>query len=170
MEENKSILRYDPQAYNLSLAKALKDIPEFVVPDFVHFVKSGASRERPIENADEFWFMRSASILRQIYKNKIVGVNRFRTRYGGKKNRGMRPETFRKSSGKIIRTILQQCDKAGFTEIKKGKKEKSGRKLTTKGKDFLENVKIIEVKKEIKDFSKEKKAENIKVNEEQGDK
>ncbi len=147
MEENKNILQYDPQVYNSSLAKALKDVPEFVVPEFVHFVKSGSSKERPIENPEEFWYKRSASILRQIYKNKTVGVNRFRTRFGSKKNRGMQPEIFKKSSGKIIRLILQQCDKAGFTEIKKGKKERSGRRITPKGKEFLEGIKVISLDK-----------------------
>jgi len=41
--------------------------------------------------------------------------------------------------------ILQQADQAGFTEIIKSnkgiRKMKSGRKLTQKGKDFLEGVK-----------------------------
>jgi len=144
MEEiinTKSILNNNPQEYNLALAEALKEIPEFEVPGWSKFVKSGVSKERPIEDED-FWYKRSASILRQIYKNKTVGVNRFRTRFGSKKNRGMRPEEFRKASGKIIRTMLQQCDKAGFTEIFKGKKERSGRRLTSKGKEFLENIKI----------------------------
>jgi len=83
--------------------------------------------------------------LKQIYKKNIVGVNRLRTKYGSKKNRGFQPEEFRKSGGKIIRTILQQCDAAGFTEIAKvirGVRErKPGRQLTQKGKDFLEAIK-----------------------------
>ena len=41
--------------------------------------------------------------------------------------------------------ILQQADKAGFTEIQKPVKgvrsKKPGRKLTEKGKNFLEEVK-----------------------------
>jgi len=57
----------------------------------------------------------------------------------------MRPEEFRKASGKILRTILQQSDKAGFTEIAKEirgvKGKRPGRQLTQKGKDFLEAIK-----------------------------
>jgi len=49
-----------------------------------------------------------------------------------------------KASGKIIRTILQQSDKAGFTEIVKAvknvKERKPGRKLTEKGIKFLESI------------------------------
>ena len=134
----------DSQEYNLKLAEALKKVPEFKMPEWAEFVKSGPAKERPIDDPD-FWFKRAASILRQIYKKKIVGVNRLRTKYGSKKNRGMRPEEFRKAGGKIIRTILQQADKAGFTEIAKDIKDvrskKPGRQLTKKGKDFLETIK-----------------------------
>ena len=109
-----TVYESDAQEYNLKLAEALKQIPEFNQPAWSKLVKSGPAKERPIEDPD-FWYKRIASILRQIYKIKIVGVNRLRTKYGSKKDRGMRPEEFRKASGKIIRTILQQADKAGFT-------------------------------------------------------
>jgi len=139
-----SVFEIDAQEYNLKLAEALKKVPEFKEPDWAKLVKSGPSKERPIDDLD-FWYKRSASILRQIYKKKIVGVNRLRTKYGSKKNRGMRPEEFRKAGGKIIRTILQQADKAGFTEIARDIKDvrskKPGRQLTKKGKDFLEAIK-----------------------------
>jgi small subunit ribosomal protein S19e len=131
------------QEYNLKLAEALKKLPEFEAPEWVQFVKSSPSKERPIEDLD-FWHKRAASILRQIYKKKLLGVNRLRTKYGSKKNRGMKPEKFVRAGGKIIRTILQQSDKAGFTEmskiIKGVRNKKPGRQLTKKGKDFLESI------------------------------
>jgi small subunit ribosomal protein S19e len=134
----------DSQEYNLKLAEALKKVPEFETPEWAEFVKSGPAKERPIDDPD-FWFKRAASILRQIYKKKIVGVNRLRTKYGSKKNRGYKPEEFRRAGGKIIRTILQQSDTAGFTEIAEDirgvKKRKPGRQLTQKGKTFMEEVK-----------------------------
>ncbi len=132
------------QEYNSKLAEALKKIPEFKAPDWAEFVKSGPSRERPIQEPD-FWHKRAASILRQIYRKNVLGVNRLRTKYGSKKNRGSKPEKFRKAGGKIIRVILQQSDAAGFTEIVKGikgvKGKKPGRQLTDKGRRFLEAVK-----------------------------
>jgi small subunit ribosomal protein S19e len=134
------VLSSNAQEYNLKLAEALKKVEEFEVPEWIDFVKSSPSKERPIEDAD-FWHKRAASILRQIYKKKIVGVNRFRTKYGSKQDRGMKPERFKKAGGKIIRTILQQSDKAGFTEIYKIRGKRAGRKLTQEGKDFLEAVK-----------------------------
>ena len=139
-----SVYELDAQEYNLKLAEALKKIPEFKEPEWVAFVKSSPAKERPIEDAD-FWYKRSASILKQIYKKKIVGVNRLRTKYGSKKNRGYAPEKFQKAGGKIIRTILQQSDQAGFTEIAKDikgvRERKPGRQLTQKGKEFMEAVK-----------------------------
>ena len=132
------------QEYNLKLAEALKKIPEFKQPEWVGFVKSSPSRERPIDDPD-FWYKRAASILRQIYRKKVVGVNRLKTKYGGKKNRGSKPEKFKKAGGKIIRTILQQADKADFTEIAKAikgvRERRPGRQLTQKGREFLEGVK-----------------------------
>ena len=143
MEKN-PVYELPSQEYNLKLAEALKKIPEFKQPEWAGFVKSGPGKARPIDDPN-FWHKRAASILRQIYKKNIVGVNRLRTRYGSKKKRGVRPEEFRKSGGKIIRTILQQSDKAGFTEIVKGIKgvrgKKPGRQLTEKGKKFMENIK-----------------------------
>ncbi len=138
------VYELNAQDYNLKLAEALKKIPEFKEPEWVQFVKSSSSKERPIEDPD-FWYKRTASILRQIYKMKIVGVNRLRTKYGSKKNRGFRPKKFQRAGGKIIRTILQQADKAGFTELAKDVKgvrdKKPGRQLTQKGKEFMEGIK-----------------------------
>ena len=142
MEKN-PVYELDAREYNLKLAEALKQIPEFKKPEWVEYVKSGPAKERPIDDPD-FWYKRAASILRQIYKKKILGVNRFRTKYGSRKRRGFAPDEFRKSGGKIIRTILQQSDQAGFTEIVKSvrgvKKRKPGRQLTEKGKDFLGSI------------------------------
>jgi ribosomal protein S19E (S16A) len=56
----------------------------------------------------------------------------------------MKPERFVRAGGKIIRTILQQADKAGLTEaireIKGTKEKRPGRKLTAMGKKFLEEL------------------------------
>ena len=138
-----TVYDFDQQEYNLKLAEALKKIPEFKKPEWAEFVKSSPSKERPIDDED-FWHKRAASILKQLYKRQIVGVNRLRIKYGSKKDRGMKPEKFRKAGGKIIRTIFQQSDKAGLTEIikaKRGTKIKSGRQLTENGKALMERIK-----------------------------
>ena len=138
-----SVYELPAQEYNLKLAEALKKVAEFEEPEWAGFVKSGSAKERPIDDPD-FWHKRAASILKQIYKKNIVGVNRMRTKYGSKKNRGYKPERFKKAGGKIIRVILQQSDAAGFTEIAKAvrgvRSKKPGRQLTQKGKEFMEGI------------------------------
>ncbi len=142
-EKMNKIYELTSHEYNLKLAEALKKVPEFEVPEWIHFVKSGSAKERPIEDPD-FWYKRAASILKQIHKKNIVGVNRLRTKYGSKKDRGAAPEKFRKAGGKIIRTILQQTDAAGLTEITKAikgvRQRKPGRQLTEKGRSFMEKL------------------------------
>jgi small subunit ribosomal protein S19e len=135
---SRQIFQKEPQAFVKNLAEALKGISEFQTPDWALFVKSGVSKQRPPEN-DDFWFFRTASILRQLYIKGVVGVSRLRTRYGSRKNRGSEPAKFRKASGKIIRTILQQAEKAGLVEKVTG--QQFGRRLTSKGREFLDSIK-----------------------------
>lgn len=136
-----SVYEIPADEYNKKLAEALKKLGEFEIPEWALFVKTSVARARPpIE--EDFWFKRAASILRQIYIKGIVGVARLRTRYGGRKKRGVKPEKFKKGSGKIIRTMLQQAEKAGLLEKAKATKGKrAGRQLTLKGKEFLEGIK-----------------------------
>jgi len=124
--------------FNTKLAEELKKFPEFEAPEWSYFVKSSVARQRPIQEPN-FWQKRTASILRQIYIKKLIGVNRLKARYGGRKNRGERPARFKKGSGKIIRVILQQAEKAGLVE--KTKTGRAGRTLTDKGKKLLESIK-----------------------------
>src|SRR3989344_7754760 len=92
----------DPGKYNSLLAEAIKKSKDFPKPEWVDFVKTSSHVQRPTTEED-FWYKRAASILRQIYINELVGVQRLRTRYGGRKDRGSQPPEFRKSGGKIIR-------------------------------------------------------------------
>ncbi len=124
--------------YNEKLAEALRQMPEFKMPEWAEYIKTSVARERP-PKAEDFWYKRAASILRQLYIHGIVGVGRLRTRYGGRKDRGVKPERFRKGSGKIIRVILQQAETAGFVE--KIKSKRAGRQLTEKGREFLDSIK-----------------------------
>jgi small subunit ribosomal protein S19e len=128
----------NPIEYNLKLAEALKEISELKQPAWLDFVKTSSHKSRPTLEPD-FYYKRVASILRQAYLKGTVGVSRLRSRYGGRKNRGMEPAKFVKSGGKIIRTILQQSEAAGLLEKSKGKK--AGRQLTSQGKQLLESIK-----------------------------
>jgi small subunit ribosomal protein S19e len=116
------------------VANDLKNKVKLKMPDWAKFVKTGAHKEK-MPQSDDWWWIRAASTLRKVYVNGPVGVQRLRIDYGGKKNRGVKPEEFRKAGGKIIRTILQEFDGLGFTE-----KVKKGRKITTKGQSYLDKL------------------------------
>ena len=135
----KKIFEKNPEKFVLALAVKLKEMPEFGMPEWAQFVKSGVSRERPPAD-DDFWYIRAASILRQLYIRGVVGVGRLRTRYGSRKDRGGRPDGFRKAGGKIIRVILQQAEAAGFVE--KVSRMQHGRRLTEKGREFLDSIDV----------------------------
>jgi small subunit ribosomal protein S19e len=133
------IRHIDPAHYNAKLAEAIKKSGDFTKPEWIVFVKTGASKTRPNIDLD-FWFKRAASILRQLYTREVVGVGRLRTRYGGRKNRGSQPAKFVPAGGKIIRTILQQAESAGLIEKVNKKGQRAGRKLTVKGREFMEQI------------------------------
>jgi small subunit ribosomal protein S19e len=117
-------------------AKKLKEIKEITKPEWANFVKTSRARERPPVDID-WWYVRAASILRKTYLLGPIGVNKLKVKYGGKKNRGHKPEKFFKGSGKIIRMILQQLETAKLIEqTEKGSHK--GRILTAKGKSLLD--------------------------------
>ncbi len=138
--EISAVYKLDANEYNEKLAQALKEMSEFEAPEWSYFVKTGTSKKKPPQEKD-FWHKRAASILRQAYVRKTIGVNRLKTRYGSKKNRGMKPEAFRKASGKLIRVILQQAEAAGLLEKTNELGKRAGRKLTEKGKELMEGIK-----------------------------
>jgi len=154
-------------------AEELKKIDAIEPPTWTMFVKTGVHKERPPTKKD-WWYVRSASILKQIYRLGPIGVSKLRTKYGGKKNRGVKTEHFYKGSGSIIRKIIQQLEKEGF--VKKDQKNKhKGRVITAKGKKFLDDiaakiskvtVEKVEKKEEPKkEANQEKKTEQTKQEE-----
>lgn len=127
---------YDVPPHDLIAAAALelKAAGKVQRPDWAEFAKTGVNREMSPTNPD-WWFVRSASILRRIYIDGPVGVSRLRTFYGGKKNKGAATGTFAKGSGSVVRESLQQLEKAGLV-----KKLKKGRQMTPAGQAFLDNI------------------------------
>ena len=129
-----SVRDVEPAKFIEKLKEELKNVKEIQAPEWSAFVKSGVHRERPPQQSD-FWFVRASSILRRLYFDEPLGTTRLRTYYGGRKKLGHAPAHFRKSSGNIIRKLLQQLESAGLVE-----KQKKGRFLSKKGKKFLEQV------------------------------
>ncbi len=133
-----SIYNTNPNELIEKVAEQLKSFEEIKAPSWASFVKTGHSKERPPVEKD-WWYIRFAAVLRSIYKLGPVGVSKLRTKYGSKKNRGVRPSHFYKGSGNILRKILQQGEKAGLLkQVEKGVHK--GRILTPKGKSLLDKT------------------------------
>lgn len=127
---------YDVSAADIisQIAEEFKTFPEIVPPSWAPFVKTGVNRELPPENPD-WWYIRSASVLRKIYLRGPLGSRRIKSLYGGKKNRGSKAEHVRSGSGSIARKILQQLENAQLVE-----KVPNGRQITARGMSFMDEV------------------------------
>ncbi len=139
------ILRVNPNALIAQAAKELKTQQLVQPPGWSTFVKTGHHKQRLPDDAN-WWFYRSAAILRSIAKLGPIGTQKLRVKYGGKKNRGHKPEHFYPASGSIIRNVLQQLEKAGFI-IQTVKGAHKGRVLTPKGTSFLDKIAVQLAKK-----------------------
>ncbi len=143
------ILQVDPSKLIQRAADELKRQNLVQPPAWSRFVKTGPQKQRFPDNA-EWWYLRSAAVLRSVARLGPVGTQKLRTKYGGRIRRGHQPEEFRKGSGSILRKSLQQLEKAGF--IKQAKKGvHKGRVLTPKGTSFLDKIARQMVKAEKKE-------------------
>lgn len=121
-----------------AMAEELKKGKLVEPPEWSKDVKTGAHKER-VPEQDNWWYIRSASVLRKVYlSSKPIGVQRLRTAYGGKKNRGHKPERFAKASGAILRKMLQQLEASGL--IKKVDAPIKGRVITPKGQSLIDKT------------------------------
>ncbi len=139
-----SIHDVNQQKLTEELARELEG--KLKAPEWHNFVKTGIHKERP-PTQENWWSIRAASVLKQIYKNGPVGVSKLRTKYGGRQNRGTKPGRMAKASGNIIRKILQQLEEAKL--IKKSEGDRKGRVITASGQALLDKtaVKIMKASK-----------------------
>jgi len=132
---------YDVPAQKLvvTTAEALKQVGAIKPPEWARFVKTGVCSERPPQQKD-WWYLRSAAVLRRIYIEGPIGIRHLCKEYGKKKSMGVRPAQVYPSSGSVMRKVVQQLEKSGFiVRIDKGKRA-LGRVLTPKGRKFLDGL------------------------------
>lgn len=112
-----------------------EEVEEVEQPEWSYFVKTAVNKERNPQQED-WWYLRSAAVLRKVYMDGPAGVEKLRSAFGSRMRDGTKTEHFYKASGKIIRTILQQLGEAGLVELVEGK----GRKITPEGQSLLDNL------------------------------
>ncbi len=124
-----------PSAYLPRLAEALKSRQAVVPPAWAPFAKTGVHKQKAPTQTD-WWFLRSASVLRKIHLNGPVGIEHLAAQYGGKRDRGSAPYHARTGSRSITREIVQQLQGAGLVRPDKNK----GRRLTPEGQKLVDTV------------------------------
>lgn len=135
---------YDVPAANLigKVAENLKANDKINPPEWAAHVKTGVHKDLPPIDS-EWWYTRCAAVLRTTYTQGPVGVERMRSIYGGKKDRGSNPYKKAKGSGSIARVAFQQLEEAGFI-----RSLKSGRVVSPAGRSLLDNM-AYQVKQEL---------------------
>ena len=125
-----------PQQFIEKLAKYLKENIDQIQPTpWAAFAKTGSHVEKQPQNPD-WWYTRSASILRKVYAHEPIGLEKLRADYGGRKGFSVRPNHAAKAGGSNIRKVLQQLESAGLVQTAKSQ----GRKMTPKGRKLLQEV------------------------------
>ena len=124
-----------------ALAKTLKSEDAIQPPEWSEFAKTAVHKEKSPLQAD-WWYFRTASILRKIGINGPIGTERLSRHYSGARDRGAKPNRSNNGSRKVIRLIMQQLEIAGLIE----KAKQGGRSVTSKGQSILDNT-AFDVKK-----------------------
>lgn len=117
------------------LAGALRTQNAVTPPAWAGFVKTGVHKQRAPVQVD-WWYLRSASVLRKISLAGPMGIERLSSEYGGKRDRGSAPYHARSGSRAVLREIVQQLEKSGLLESQK----KRGRRVSSEGQRLLDTL------------------------------
>lgn len=117
------------------LADELRRREAVKAPAWAGFVKTGVHKQQAPQQAD-WWYLRSASVLRKVHLKGPIGIEHLAAEYGGKRDRGSAPYHARSGSRSITREILQQLQGSGLVRSEKNR----GRQLTAEGQKLLDHV------------------------------
>lgn len=117
------------------IAEELKKIETIAPPDWAAYAKTGRHREKsPVNN--DWWHVRAAAVLRKIYVDGPVGTTRLAAMYGGKADRGSKPNRAVRGSRSISRVTVQQLEKSQLVQ----KQKDGGRVVTAKARKMIDSV------------------------------
>ena len=123
------------QDFIKAYANHLKKSGTLELPKWVDLVKTGKHRELAPHNPD-WYYVRAASVARQIYLRNGTGVGGLAHHYGGASKSGTCRSHHTTAAHGLIRTILQQLEKLNLVEAHPS----GGRKITAKGRKELDLV------------------------------
>merc|ERR1739847_45103 len=118
----------------VAFAAFLKKTGKINVPKWSDFAKTATQKQMPPVD-DDWFYVRTAAVARQLYIKGTVGVGRMSTIYGSTVNRGCRPCHTNKGNGHIARVAMQELEKMKLVE-----KAEKGRKLSKDGQRDMDRV------------------------------
>ena len=118
-----------------NVAQKLKASGAVNPPEWAEFVKTGVHAEKAPIQAD-WWYTRTASVLRKVYVKGPIGTSKLAAEYGGFNDRGSKPNKAVKGSRSIVRKALMQLEAAGLV----AKNKNNGRIVTPKGQAMLDSA------------------------------
>ena len=123
------------------LSARLSEVDSINPPEWSKIVKTGTHRERPPAQ-DNWWYIRSAAVLRKVGKLGPIGANHMAQHFGGPKDRGVKPNRAVAGSRNISRTVMQQLTTAGLIQSKMSLSGtvNRGKVLTPAGQKMLDSV------------------------------
>lgn len=123
------------------LSARLSEVDSINPPEWSKIVKTGTHRERPPAQ-DNWWYIRSAAVLRKVGKLGPIGANHMAQHFGGPKDRGVKPNRAVAGSRNISRTVMQQLTTAGLIQSKMNLSGtvNHGKVLTPAGQKMLDSV------------------------------
>ena len=115
------------------VANELRTRSAVAPPPWASFVRTGVHTQRAPSQPD-WWYVRSASVLRKISLRGPTGISRLAAEYGGKRDRGSAPYHARSASRSVLREIVQQLEKSGLLQSQKAR----GRRVSAEGQKLLD--------------------------------
>ena len=117
------------------LAAELRNSPSIKPPAWAAFARTGVHTERaPLQT--DWWYLRTASVLRKLHTSGPSGVSLLAASYGGRRDKGSAPYHARKGSRAVAREVLQQLEQAGLVQQVRLR----GRMLSAQGQKLLAKV------------------------------
>jgi small subunit ribosomal protein S19e len=115
------------------MVEKLKANEKIVAPEWAAYAKTGIHREKAPTEKD-WWHRRVAAVLRKVYIYGPIGTEQLSAKFGGKRDRGSKPNKSRSGSRAIIRLSLRQLEAGGYVTPYK----KLGRQVAPQGQKLLD--------------------------------
>lgn len=128
------IYQVRPERFNMALKAYLKSSNKVVLPQDYDIMKTGEGRELAPDD-DDWYYLRVASIVRQIAKKGVVTPGFLAERYGSRKNRGCKPSKYVPGYREIGESVLENLRGMGWIDEKD-----SADMLTEQGKTVVREI------------------------------